>query len=261
MTDVDRPFTDSDDTAPQSARAPLESSNGATSVRDWGVATAVGAVRSHNEDRWVHVGTNAFAVADGMGGYEGGDLAANAAVQRFAEAAGTGTERSETAWRHFVGDANDHVRRTLHEAGLEAGGTTFVAVILDADLVTVLSVGDSRVLRMRHGQLDQLTSDHTLATEMRAAGVEGGSGGLVRALTSYLGIAPDLLRVDVATYEVRAGDCLMLCSDGVHGQIPNDVMTRILTDAPSASEGAQGLVGEADARGGRDNATAVIVRF
>ena len=160
-----------------------------------------------------------------------------------------------------MGDINTHVIGALAAAGLDAGGTTFVAAIVEADLATVLSVGDSRVLRMRHGQLDQLTSDHTLATEMRAAGVQGGNGGLVRALTSYLGIAPDLLRVDVATYEVRPDDCVMLCSDGVHGQIPNDVMTQILVGAPSAAAAAQGLVDEADARGGRDNATAVTVRF
>lgn len=261
MNDDRYSSSDTDDTAPQSARAPLEPSSTATAVVDWAAATSVGLVRTRNEDRWIHLGTVAFSVADGMGGYEGGDLAAATAVERFAEVAGESTRRSEVAWRQVVSDINVRVRDTLIAEGLDAGGTTFIAAILDADLATVLSVGDSRVLRMRHGQLDQLTSDHTLATEMRAAGVQGGSGGLVRALTSYLGIAPDLLRVDVATFEVRSGDSLMLCSDGVHGQIPSDVMNRILADSPSATLAAQQIIDEADARGGRDNATAVVIRF
>ena len=89
MNDEGVPFGDSDDTAPQSDRAPLEPSSSTTSVMDWGAATSTGLVRSHNEDRWVHLGDAAFAVADGMGGYEGGDRAATAAVERFTELAGT----------------------------------------------------------------------------------------------------------------------------------------------------------------------------
>ncbi len=255
------PSTDMDDTSPQADRAPLEPSSGVSTVHDWGAATSIGLVRQRNEDRWINLGTAAFAVADGMGGYEGGDLAATSAVEGFIEAVSASSRRSEVAWRQVVSTINDRVRTTLAMAGLDAGGTTFVAVILDADLATVLSAGDSRVLRMRNDQLDQLTTDHTLATEMRAAGVQGGNSGLVRALTSYLGIAHDLLRVDVATYEVRPGDCLMLCSDGVTGQVPGDVMNRSLESAPSAAEAARALVDEADARGGRDNATAVVVRF
>ena len=252
---------DPDNTAPEPTRDPLEPSTTATVVRDWGAATSVGLVRQRNEDRWVHIGRAAFSVADGMGGYEGGDLAAASAVEGFAESAGASTSRSETAWRHIVWDLNRRVRATLRTAGLDVGGTTFVAVILDGDLATVLNVGDSRVFRMRRGQLDQLTSDHTLATEMRAAGVHSGEGGLVRALTSYLGIADELLRVDVASYEVRSGDCLMLCSDGVHEQVPTDMIAAVLGGASSAAHAARMVVAEADALGGRDNATAVIVRF
>ena len=181
---------------------------------DWGATTSTGLVRSHNEDRWVHLRRRAFAVADGVGGYEGGDRAATAAVERFTEIAGTSTRRSETAWRQVVGDINTHVIGALAAAGLDAGGTTFLAAIVEADLATVLSVGDfasapDEAWPTRSTHLRSHAGDGDACR--RCPGWERGTR--PGALTSYLGIAPDLLRVDVATYEVRPDDCVMLCSN------------------------------------------------
>jgi protein phosphatase len=129
--------------------------------------------------------------------------------------------------------------------------------------VTLVHVGDSRAYRYRDGKLGQLTTDHTLLGEMQAIGVAqvpGDAGPLAKGLTSYIGISSELLRVDVQQLGLRDGDIIVLCSDGVHGQIPPEDLVGFFESTHHAHELAELLVAEADRRGGRDNATAVVVQ-
>lgn len=255
------PSGEFDDTVTQPGRAPLETTKPAgRPPSDWGAATSIGLVRQANEDRWIHIGSNAFAVADGMGGHSGGELAAATAVEAFVAIVG-GDAALSNGEQPFH-EINRQVRAALHQAGFDGGGSTLSSVVLDADAVSVINIGDSRVLRLRNGSLDQLTTDHTLRAEMRESGLSvPGSDRMRNALTSYLGIAPDLLRVDMVVHDVRPGDSYLLCSDGVHGQVSITAIADILSNGKSAADAANSLVRAADRAGGRDNATAVVLRF
>jgi len=253
--------SDPDDTVTQSGLAPLEIANPTVvPPTEWAAATTVGLIRQVNEDRWINIGCSAFAVADGMGGHVGGAIAATAAVTSFVSIAGADVslEQGDQVFRRI----NESVRRALSDASMDGGGSTLSAVILNSNVVSVVNVGDSRVLRLRSGSLDQLTTDHTVDAEMRASGMSPPASERLRnSLTSFLGIAPDLFRVDIAAHDVRRGDSYVICSDGVHGQVSVEDMSSLLDRRLSVRESAEALVDAADQAGGRDNATAIVLRF
>ncbi len=256
---------DPDDTLSQSGLPPLAIPDSLATFRaptDWGAATSVGRVRAQNDDRWGHIGHTVFVVADGMGGYAGGDRAAMAAVEGFVTAAQSGPAQPE-GWLEVIRRVNKSVAADLAALEIDRGGTTLVGAIFEDDVLTLVHVGDSRAYRLRESRLGLLTTDHTLLGEMQAIGMAqapGDAGPMAKGLTSYLGIADDLLRVDVQRLDIREDDLLVLCSDGVHGQVPPETMSNIMGAAESAESIARALVSEADVCGGRDNATAIAIR-
>jgi PPM family protein phosphatase len=232
-------------------------------VVEWGSATTAGVRRRVNEDAWGHR-ANTFAVADGMGGRGGGALAAHTAIDRFlARLADAGLHPD---WRQIVESVNTDVIRAGRERGVDRLGTTLLVAIVGGPLVTLVHVGDSRAYRLteaadRH-RLDVLTHDHNVRSELLAAGLDVGEyrdrGVAVHGLTSFIGLEHEALRVDVLAVPVRAGDRLLLCTDGVHRQVDDDDL-RTLLALPTCRLAAERLVERADVAGGRDNATAVVV--
>jgi protein phosphatase len=233
-------------------------------VVDWAAATSPGSRRRVNEDAVGHR-DQLFVVADGMGGRGGGSLAARTAVDRFLARSGG----DAVDWRAVITGVNDDVLRAGAERGIERLGTTLLAAAVGGPLVTLVHLGDSRAYRLTHtdlgdDRLDVLTHDHNVRSELLAAGLDvreyRDRGVALHGLTSFIGLEHEILRIDVLAVPVRSGDRLLLCTDGVHRQLDDDQIRRVM--ASSTCRGAaDGLVALADQLGGRDNATAVVLQL
>lgn len=230
-------------------------------VADWSGGTDVGTVRARNEDAWDVLDDRLFVVADGIGGHEGGEVAARAAVDNVL-AGGDGFTEANAS--EIAARANTAVRHAGLSAGFETFGTTIVALAAHRHHVVVLGVGDSRAYRIREGELEQLTRDHTVRNELLASGVplERAQESNIRldALTSSLGRGDEAPVVHAASYSVMAGDRFLLCSDGVHGQVSADRIVAAMTKG-TCEQAAASLLSAARDGGGRDNATAIVIEF
>jgi protein phosphatase len=220
-----------------------------------GVATHTGRVRTHNEDDFL-VGTLdsvapprlLVAIADGMGGVAGGADASRLALRAFASAVLDGAAATDLAQLGRDG-CTAAARRIAEQAdatpALRGMGTTLTAVVVCGDRAQLVHVGDSRLYRRRAGALQRLTTDHAVREPdnrlLRCVG--GGSRVCV----------PDLAEV-----ELRPGDRLLLCTDGVWSVVPDELLQAKLGGAEPQAV-AEAVVAEALARGGPDNATAMVL--
>ena len=225
-------------------------------VIDQGAATTVGLVRPANED---HFGSsdNLFVVADGMGGAEGGALASQLTVEHLLASS------PEDGWITALSLVNSSVRRECKSAGFEAAGSTLVGVVVEEHRCVTLAVGDSRIYRIRDGELQQLTVDHNLGNLRQEEGLDptvGDTRGKPRALTSYIGNPDRAQRLDVGTVSALHGDRLLLTTDGVHESLSRHELAD-LSKTGTCQSVADALVDAANEAGGRDNATAVIIEL
>lgn len=230
-------------------------------IIEWAGASASGTRRRHNEDAWGSDG-EVFAIADGMGGRRGGIVASQTAVDSYLGA--REPPYGVDPWRGRVAQVNESVRAAGRDVGIERLGTTLLVAHVDGDAVTLVHVGDCRAYRYGAERFDVLTHDHDVHTELLDAGLDIGTyrarGVAMHALTSFLGLETDLIRVDVLATVMRPGERLLLCTDGVHRQVTNyEMHVRLSQDSCQAA--ADGLIAAADEAGGRDNATAIVVEF
>jgi protein phosphatase len=222
-----------------------------------------GLQRRANEDSFF-VRAPLFVVADGMGGAQAGEVASRLAAEAFAGGLpdhGTSEERLETRVR----DANRRIHEVSHEdRTLNGMGTTITAAYLEDDELALAHVGDSRAYLLRDGELTRLTRDHTLVEELVRRGElteeEAAEHPQRSIITRALGPEPDV-DIDLHTHPVRAGDVLLLCSDGLTGMIGEDEVTEILARTPSLRDAGRALVDAANEAGGRDNITVVLFRL
>jgi protein phosphatase len=226
--------------------------------------TDTGRQRRDNEDN-AFVRAPLFVVADGMGGAQAGEVASKLAVDEFHEALpdeGSAEERLTDRIRA----ANRRIyelSRTEHEhAGM---GTTLTAAYLDDDdHLAVAHVGDSRAYIFRDGALTRLTQDHSLVEELVRQGKlteeQAAEHPQRSIITRALGIEGDV-EVDTWSYSMRAGDVVLLCSDGLTSMIGEDTIGRILGGETSLDRAADQLIGAANEAGGRDNITVVLFRI
>lgn len=228
-----------------------------------GSASLVGQVRTANEDSFL-VTDDVVAVADGMGGHLAGEVASADTVDVLRAAAGSGSVEDLVAAVHR---ANRRINeRAAEDAGLRGMGTTVcVAGLVRYDgesQVAVLNVGDSRVYLFADGELEQLTDDHslveTLLREGRITTEEAETHPQRNVITRALGVEA-LVVVDAWLLAPCDGDRLLLCSDGLFGELPKDRIAEILGEGDDPEVTARRLAAEADAAGGRDNITAVVV--
>jgi serine/threonine protein phosphatase PrpC len=215
-----------------------------------------------------------FAVADGMGGYEGGEVASRLTVdalaaffrRNFADADctwpfGIDRQRSLEENRLLQAVRMAHSDVAARRSGrLERMGSTVAALAIAGDRAVVGHVGDSRVYRLRAGTLAQLTRDHSVYNDLVERGMalppkaESGYGNMItKAIGIDGGDAPDL-----RTVEVEPGDVFLVCSDGLNECLDDPQIAERLALAPADACGA--LVADAYAGGARDNITAVVVR-
>jgi len=228
--------------------------------------------RPHNEDSvLVADKLRLYAVADGMGGYEGGEVASRIAVETLARELGRIAADPDATWAHrgepgrsiaenllavAIRAAHDQIR--AERAGdLGHMGSTIAAVLMSGDRAVVGHVGDSRVYRVRGGIAEPLTRDHSVYEELRAAGGEPVPRHYAHLLTRGLGMDGDV-RPDVMAVPLEPGDHLVVCSDGLVETLGDaDIAALIAGQDPSAA--ASALVTLAFARGGRDNISALVV--
>ena len=230
-----------------------------------GAMTDIGRVRERNEDAVLAVAP-VFAVADGMGGHDAGDLAsalAIAGLQRF-EGAAAVDAGSVLAALH---EAN---RDIFSRAGAVAGegmGTTVVGIALSrddaaADALLLFNVGDSRAYRLRDGELVQLSEDHSLVAELVIRGditsAQAQTDSRRNVVTRALGI-DESVEIDEWFVEPMVGDRYLMCSDGLTGEVSDVDIAGVLGMAVAPADAANALVQLALAAGGRDNVSAVVV--
>ena len=241
--------------------------------------TDPGRKRANNEDAFLVLdGSGLFAVADGVGGREGGEIASALAVETLREAvpdllgssdrtppAGTGTEaeRGPTALRTAVSFANRRIIETVQQRPELAGmGTTLTALLFARSQVHLIHLGDSRAYRLRGGTFRQLTDDHSLVAEQVKAGVltpaQARTSAHRHVITRALGIH-DEVAPDLRQDPVEPGDVYLLCSDGLTEMVGDKDLAKVLKKmAPEPA--VRRLIEMANEAGGVDNITAVVVQ-
>lgn len=246
----------------------------------FGAATDQGRARRQNEDCFVADGAlRFFAVVDGMGGHASGELAsatiAEAATAFIRETAGN----SDKTWppgldvrlsalanrlQVAIRSANKMLAaRAQANAALDGSGATLAAALFSGDQLAVSNVGDCRAYLLRKGQLSQITRDHSVVAEQVALGLIDSETArshplrhvVTRAVSGQAGLAVDTLEL-----EVEPGDRLLLCSDGIHTVLTDKEIAEFLgDDVVTLEQICQAAIDLANARGGLDNSTVVIV--
>jgi serine/threonine protein phosphatase PrpC len=231
-------------------------------VADQFAKTDTGRQRRSNEDSYF-LRSPLFAVADGMGGARAGEVASKLLVDTLeAGLSDHGPDEERLADR--VREANQRIHELAQRDADRAGmGTTATAAYVGEDSVSVAHVGDSRAYRMRDGQLEQLTRDHSLVEELKRRGKlteeEAEEHPQRSVITRALG-PESRVKVDTLTVPARGGDVFLLCSDGLSGMVPEERIQEIVSGAASMEEAGRRLIEEANRAGGRDNITVVLFR-
>jgi serine/threonine protein phosphatase PrpC len=225
--------------------------------------TDTGRQRRDNEDN-AFVRAPLFVVADGMGGAQAGEVASALAVEEFAQALPTGGSPEERLSER-IRKANRRIYERSRVEDEHAGmGTTLTAVYVEDDDLAVAHVGDSRAYIFRDSALVRLTQDHSLVEELVRQGKlteeQAAEHPQRSIITRALGIEAEV-EVDTWTYPVRAGDVVLLCSDGLTSMIDEDEIAGILSAEPSLGEAGDRLILAANQAGGRDNITVVLFRL
>jgi protein phosphatase len=226
---------------------------------DVGVVTDIGQVRERNEDSFL-VDPPLYAVADGMGGHRGGEVASKLALETVEALARSG---KGGGLAEQVREANRAVfERSMTDRAVSGMGTTLTGAVVDDEGAHIVHVGDSRAYLLRAGSLRQLTEDHTLVNRMVQAGEITPDEAEVHphrnVVTRVVGTEPDV-RVDEQVVPLLEGDRLLLCSDGLTNMVTIEQIRAILESNPSAQDAATRLVRAANRAGGIDNITVIVV--
>jgi protein phosphatase len=233
----------------------------------------VGRCRQANQDQFfVGDGFDVLAIADGMGGHAAGEVASDIAIAALAESMGQPSEGSPT-WTSE--EAAERLRLAMNEgnrkicesvmlrAEWRGMGTTMVALVVVDGRAVVGHVGDSRAYLLRDGRLRQLTSDHSWVNEQVKLGLltaeEARRHPMRNIVTRALGNQPQV-EVDVVEEEIQPGDVFTLCSDGLNGMILDSEIEKTLREHGQVpSTACQRLVDQANANGGEDNITVIVM--
>ncbi|MDA1184057.1 MAG: protein phosphatase 2C domain-containing protein [Acidobacteria bacterium] len=248
----------------------------------FGAGTDPGRVRTNNEDRYVaDADLRFFAVIDGMGGHAGGEMASATIAEAATSFIRETTVDSDKTWpatldprlsdlanrlQVAVHSANKTLASRVKEnAALEGGGATLAAALFGDGVLAVCNVGDCRAYLLRGGRLSQMTRDHSVVAEQLEQGIIDAEAArthpLRHVVTRAVSGQPDMA-VDVHEMEPSAGDRLVLCSDGVHGVLTDaELATLVSAPGQSLDEICRAILDTTNARGGPDNATAVIVEM
>jgi protein phosphatase len=240
---------------------------------EFATATDPGMVRSHNEDSVETDPELGLAVlADGMGGYNAGEVASGIAVAMLKEeirnalaAGGKDVAPAEALIQENSAKANGAIYQTARSQPQYAGmGTTLVIALFHGSHVTVGHIGDSRLYRFRAGQLEQVTRDHSLLQEQIDSGMiskeQARYSQNKNLVTRAVGIDPEV-ETEVHTYDTQSGDIYLLCSDGLSDMVADEEIQSLMEQLQSNLQlAAAQLVQLANDSGGRDNISVILVR-
>jgi serine/threonine protein phosphatase PrpC len=225
--------------------------------------TDTGRQRRGNEDAYF-ARSPLFAVADGVGGAQAGEVASQIAVEVLSQGVPEGGGSIEERLRARVEEANSRIAELAQADERRAGmSTTLTLAYVGEDEVSVVHVGDSRLYRLRDGAFERLTDDHTLVDELVRSGKltqqEADQHPQRSIITRALG--SEGIEADSRTWPARGGDVYLICSDGLTGMVDETRVGELLQAAPSLSSAARTLIDAANDAGGRDNITVVIFRL
>ncbi|MCB0877249.1 MAG: Stp1/IreP family PP2C-type Ser/Thr phosphatase, partial [Solirubrobacterales bacterium] len=206
--------------------------------------TDTGRQREANEDSYFSRAP-LFAVADGMGGAQAGEVASRMAVEAF-ERVDEVSAPPEEVLRHAAEEANREIFELAHRDASRSGmGTTLTAALLHGDEISFGHVGDSRAYVFREGKLKQITNDHSLVEELRRQGKltrdQAAEHPQRSVITRALGPEP-AVDVDTMTFSARPGDVFLLCSDGLTGMVPNEQILEVISLTQEPSEACELLI-------------------
>lgn len=232
-------------------------------IAEYAFKTDTGRQRRANEDSYF-AQEPIFAVADGMGGAQAGEVASRMAAGAFEPGLpgeGSPERRLEKVFHEANGEIHELSERDADRAGM---GTTLTAAYVEGDKVSIGHVGDSRAYLLRDGRLRRLTSDHSLVEELRRQGriteEEATDHPQRSVITRALG-PDDQVEVDTLTERARNGDVFLLCSDGLTTMLSEDEIRDGLIESKTLRNAVSKLVEAANKAGGRDNITAVAFRL
>lgn len=235
---------------------------------DYGL-TDPGKVRQVNQDAFWISGTSggmkAWAVADGMGGYKGGEIASGQLVEMLGEIDPvTGIDRLGERIQQVVKQVNSNLIKLAVEMGTGPIGSTLIVLIVDEDgRGLCLWAGDSRLYRLRDQELEQISTDHSQVQGLLDYGIiseqEAENHPAANIITNAVGV-DDRLFIDQKELDICVGDVYLLCSDGVNKELDNHAIRRALSQ-DDAEKIVTTVISGALANGGRDNITAVCVRI
>jgi PPM family protein phosphatase len=226
--------------------------------------TDPGRKRRRNEDSFV-TEPPLFAVADGMGGAQAGEVASRLAAAAFREFHEADELDPEQRLAAIIQEANRRIfERAQADTQASGMGTTITASLVGEDQLSIGHVGDSRAYRIRGGVLEQLTEDHSLVADLVRSGrlspEEADMHPQRSVITRALGTDPEV-DVDTFTIDVETDDVFLLCSDGLTTMVEDDRILAVVREAKSLEHAARSLVKEANRRGGEDNVTVVLFRL
>ena len=232
--------------------------------------TDVGMIRSGNEDNFavdVTPSRGIFIVADGMGGHAAGEVASEMAVQIVLREIKDVADLSDGSATKILGEALKLANRAIHdrtitEVDKQGMGTTASVLLLSDARYLIGQVGDSRVYLLRDGALRQLTKDHSYVQEQVDLGnltPEQARYHLYsNVITRCVGASPEV-EPDLYAGEARTGDIYLVASDGLTGMVDDRRLAQLLMSRAEPDRKVQALIAEANARGGLDNITAIVV--
>jgi PPM family protein phosphatase len=243
----------------------------AMEIESFGVSD-VGLSRINNEDVWAQMPKEQFFIlADGMGGHNAGEVAANETVCKLCQSIKEAVKKTpkESEWLEILKEAiertNAHVYRLSQKNSSHQGmGTTLCLALFVEKTLFYAHVGDSRIYRLRKGRLTQLTQDHSLVDELIARGDLDPSDARIfphkNVITRAIGTLPRV-DPDLQKETVHKGDLYLLCSDGLSDPLPNHQIQEILEESPNLQKTVDALILGAKMHGGGDNITALLLKI
>ncbi len=236
--------------------------------------TDTGRARRNNEDAvTVDDAARIAVLADGMGGYNAGEVASSMAAERVREELGRrlrplGAHADETDLKTALLDAVDVANREVFDAAIthpeyQGMGTTLVVAHFRDDRVWIGHIGDSRAYRYRAGRLEQLTRDHSLLQEQIDAGLitaEQATYSMHKNLVTRAVGVDEVVDLEIHDHVLVPGDVVLLCSDGLSDMLTDDQMSELLRTNDSLPDAGAMLVQAANAAGGRDNIAVILAR-
>jgi serine/threonine protein phosphatase PrpC len=234
----------------------------------WHGMTNTGMVRPQNEDSFSCVSFGhwkLYVVADGMGGHDAGEVASRIAVETVCEEIEEGVMQTKDPLRlieHVVHQANSRVKEEGALRGSNMGTTLSIALVA-GNTAYIANVGDSRIYWTENGSITQITQDHSLVAKLVAAGkmTKEEARNHPKSNLLFRTIGTDAtIKVDTFQVDLKKGGNLMLCTDGLWGEVSDESIHQAIFSSKDARSASEELVRLANAHGGKDNITAVVVK-